>query len=458
MKDPFYVSGSEEGVPQNVNNLDNEIETQNEQYQWIPTRSQIRFDKMILMLGGYSTKFVDQYSPFSYLYLNQFGNYCIGTSSGKKQIGHLLIEPGRTDITLLDQIESSKSKSCGSHSGQWLFNRNSSADFDDSSDYDTSAKGIRWHIKMERQLKPVAPYNTPVYFTMNDAFVMGWWPNGDLPIASSRFHYFFFGTLSKIPGQVTGVVVSQGRGAPGFFIARREKTGPKGSITFKWSEFTQTAEVHPVVYRKFVVTDEILPQLLYATPDSELELLANDSSSQIDMNFLRGADKIITRAHNLPNSVMSSPGFGLWEKITLKKDAIEIASKMLSPVTSSPYSWVGKYKSATIKIGPKNIVYHNYQKNSPGCEIGIWNVSTSAKTLRYDPNMCGPQSMCSKLPSDFTSDIGTDLKYLTNWNSSNPNAFGYRSAVSGRAHYWYKDTTHSSYRYTSEVWMSPSRC
>jgi hypothetical protein len=437
MKDPFYFSGSEEGVPQNVNNLDNEIETQNEQYQWIPTTSQIRFDKMILMLRGYSGKFVDQYSQKP-LYLNQFGNYCIGTLSGKKQIGHLLIEPGRTDITLKDQIESSKSESCGSHSGQWLFNRNSSTDFDDSSDYDTSAKGRRWHIKMERQLKPVAPYNTPVYFTMNDSFVMGWWPNGDMPIASSRFHYFFFGTLSKIPGQVTGVVVSQGRGAPGSFIARREISGPKGSITFKWSEFTQTTEVHPVVYRKFVVTDEILPELLYATPDSELEALANDSSSQIDMNFLRGADKIITRAHNLPNYVISSPGFGLWEKITLRKDAIEIASKMLSPVTSSPYSWVGKYKSATIKIGPKNIVYHNYQKNSPSCEIGIWNVSTTAKTLRYDANMCGPQSLCSKLPTDFTSDIGTDKSYLDNWFSSNPNAFGYQF-TSGQFHNLYRD-------------------
>jgi hypothetical protein len=30
MKDPFFVSGSEEGVPQNVNNRDNEKETQNE--------------------------------------------------------------------------------------------------------------------------------------------------------------------------------------------------------------------------------------------------------------------------------------------------------------------------------------------------------------------------------------------------------------------------------------------
>jgi hypothetical protein len=195
------------------------------------------------------------------------------------------------------------SGTCQGEPIQWLFNRNSSIDFDPISTYDTSAKERRWYIKMERQLKPVAPYNTPVYFTMNDAFVMGWWPNGDLHIASTRFHYFFFGTLSKIPGQVTGVVVSQGRGAPGIFIAKRENTGPKGSITFKWSEFTQTAEVHPVVYRKFVVTDEILPELLYATPDSELEALANDSSSQIDMNFLRGADKIITRAHTLPNTV-----------------------------------------------------------------------------------------------------------------------------------------------------------
>jgi hypothetical protein len=82
MKDPFYLSGSEEGVPQNTNNLDNELETQNEQYQWIPTRYQIRFDKMVLMLGGYSTRFVDQYSSSTLLYINQFGNYCIGSSSG----------------------------------------------------------------------------------------------------------------------------------------------------------------------------------------------------------------------------------------------------------------------------------------------------------------------------------------------------------------------------------------
>jgi hypothetical protein len=131
---------------------------------------------------------------------------------------------------------------------------------------------------------------------------------------------------------------------------------------------------------------------------------------------------------------------------------------MLSPVTSSPYSWVGKYKSATIKIGPLNIVYHNYQKNSPSCEIGIWNVSTTEKTLRYDPNMCGLQSICSKLPIDFTSDIGTDLVYLNNWSSSNPNAFGYQHTYSGRMHYYYTNNSHSHWKYCSEMWMSPSRC
>jgi hypothetical protein len=69
-------------VPQNTNNLDNEIETQNEQYQWIPRYSRIRFDLMVLMLAGYSTKFVDQYYPTTYLWVNQFGNYCIGGSNG----------------------------------------------------------------------------------------------------------------------------------------------------------------------------------------------------------------------------------------------------------------------------------------------------------------------------------------------------------------------------------------